>query len=129
MNVSLVQEVCRQALEAKITFPQIVGKLTAEGVESYHVDLVRHENRFYMPNGKTHVESVKHPAGIAAEKFSTEGVQSAIRASQRGEITYQEFIPRVLAAGCVLYVVYLTGKKVIYFGRDGASHTENFPQP
>ena len=128
MNVPLLQQVCRQSLAAQITFPQVVGKLLAEGVESYHADLVRHEKRYYMPNGETHVEPTAFPHGTAAPRFCAETVQATVRTIQRGEIDYPEFIRRVLAAGCVYYVVYLTGKKVVYFGRDGATYTEPFPQ-
>jgi uncharacterized protein YbcV (DUF1398 family) len=34
---------------------------------------------------------------------------------------------RAAAAGVVAYWAFLTGKKVMYFGRDGESHTEWFP--
>ncbi len=128
MNVSLLKEVCRQTLAAEIAFPQVVGKLMADGIESYHADLVRAENRFYSTNGESHVEPMDFPHERAADKFCAETVQGCVKMSQRGEIKYREFLQRVLAAGCVYYVVYLTGKKVVYFGRDGATHTEHFPQ-
>jgi hypothetical protein len=35
----------------------------------------------------------------------------------------------ITEAGCVYYIAYLSGKKVIYFGRKGEMHVELFPQP
>ncbi len=32
-----------------------------------------------------------------------------------------------MAAGCVGYFVQITGRRVIYFGRSGESHVEQFP--
>jgi hypothetical protein len=34
-----------------------------------------------------------------------------------------------MKAGCSHYEVFITGKKVIYLGRDGGQHVELFPQP
>jgi hypothetical protein len=30
-------------------------------------------------------------------------------------------------AGCVAYMVSLPGRRVVYYGRTGASHVEHFP--
>ncbi len=129
MNISAIQNVAQQSLAGTIIFPKVVATLIAEGVESYHADLVRSENRYYATTGQTHVEklSLDHPQ--AAQEFSAAQVESAIRESQAGGISYQEFLHKILAAGTVYYIVYLSGKKVIYFGREGNFHVEPFPQP
>ena len=40
--------------------------------------------------------------------------------------TYPEFLQRATAAGTIAYWVFMAGKKVIYFGRKGESHVEDF---
>ncbi len=63
----------------------------------------------------------------AARFFSAANVEAAVRAIQRQEIQYREFCRRIVAAGCVGYHVFLEGRRVVYYGRAGDSHTEYFP--
>jgi uncharacterized protein YbcV (DUF1398 family) len=60
--------------------------------------------------------------------FPKMGLASAIRA-QSDEIRYPEFVKRARAAGVAAYWAFLTGKKVVYFGRKGEFHVEEFPRP
>jgi uncharacterized protein YbcV (DUF1398 family) len=129
MNLEIIRNTLAGSLAGTNAFPDVVRILTAEGVESYRADLVRLEETFYMPDGTTHVEKMDFPARGIGEHFSTAGVVSAIRASQAGKSKYQEFLSRVMDAGTTGYVVYLTGKKAIYFGRKGEFHVEEFPRP
>ena len=128
MNNAVLKEVVQNTIDAKVIFPQVVATCLNEGVESYHVDLIRNEFRFYNAQSENLVVGNGLKAERANDNFSTESVVAAIRAVQAGEIKYKEFISRILAAGCVYYIAYLAGKKVVYFGRKGESHTENFPQ-
>ncbi|MGE4348673.1 MAG: DUF1398 family protein [Candidatus Berkiella sp.] len=128
MNISVIQNIIQQSLQGTLSFPEVVMKLSALDVESYHVDLIRSENRYYLANGKTHVESVSHEHMTAEKQFSGHLVAEAIRTIQANKINYQEFLNRIMAAGTVYYIAYLSGKKVIYFGRDGDFHVEHFPQ-
>lgn len=125
------QKFFEDCAEASITgskkFPEIVAKLIASNVESYHVDMVRCENRYYLPQGENFVVANKLEPKIAAEKFSAEQVADAVRSSQAGKITYLQFMEKIATAGAVYYITYLTRKKVVYFGRNGDSHTEFFP--
>jgi uncharacterized protein YbcV (DUF1398 family) len=129
MNTQLLNEVSESALAGKLNFGEIVGKLMGEGVESYRADYVRKETTYYMPNGEFHVVPMKFKNHPLAQEFSAEGIQAAIKASQRQELKYIDFIPRSLDAGVANYVVFIHGKKVVYFGRKGEMHTEPFPQP
>ena len=128
MNISLIQDTINQSLAATMTFPQIVGALLKEDIATYHVDLLRTENRYYHTNGETHVEKVNLVHRPAASDFSAAGVEKAVRLAQAGKCTYQEFVTYILEAGCVYYIAYLSGKKVVYSGLNGESHTEYFPQ-
>ena len=69
------------------------------------------------------------PLSPIANEFSSTGIVSAIRAAQNDTIRYPEFIKRAAAAGVIGYWAFLTGKKVIYFGRQGEFHVEDFPRP
>ena len=62
-----------------------------------------------------------------AEEFSSSGVIAAIRGAQADTIRYPEFVKRATAAGVIAYWSFLTGAKVIYFGRKGEVHIEEFP--
>ncbi|WP_411823962.1 DUF1398 family protein [Leptospira sp. 'Mane'] len=128
MNIETIKETVNLSLGGKITFPQVVGMLLKEGIESYHVDFVRAENRYYTASGEIYLESVPHKFPIAAKEFSASSVSAIIKKVQAGKINYQEFIEEVMAAGCIYYIAYLAGKRVIYFGREGDFHVEHFPK-
>ncbi len=42
--------------------------------------------------------------------------------------TYRGFCEKAAAAGCAGYLVSFSGRRALYFGRDGATHVEPFPQ-
>lgn len=127
MNIAKIKETIDLTLEGKITFPQVVGTLIGEGVESYHVDYVRSENTYYLPNGESHREAVPHKFPNPAKEFSADKVKATIKRVQAGEINYNTFSEEVIQAGCAFYIAYLSGKRVIYFGREGDFHIEYFP--
>ncbi len=128
MNIEVMRSTLHESEAGRITFGEVVGALLGAGVESYFVDLVRGEDTFYMPNGESHVEVMAaHPTAIA-EEFSGAGVVAAIRAAQADEVRYPEFLRRAKLAGTVAYWAFLAGKKVIYFGRKGEFHVEEFPR-
>lgn len=126
---AVMHECARLSDQGKITFPEVVSKLTQAGVERYHTDLCCDEHVYYMPNGETHVEPMDLPSQPIAAEFSDTGVDAAVRAIQRGEIQYMEFLRRIMEAGCVGYFVLLAGRQAQYFGRKGEMHVEKFPAP
>ena len=122
----LVAEMSRASDEERITFPEVVGALVGAGVERYHMDLVRCERTFYMPDG-TSEPVPTHKSPQAAQDFSAPGVEAAVRAAQRGEVQYREFCRRIAQAGCVGYHAFIAGQRVVYYGRKGDQHVEYFP--
>lgn len=124
---SVIQECARGAMSGQITFPTIVERLAAIKVERYHADYTRQELTYYFSDGNSQVVPSPHPAHETAAEFSSASVEAAVRQSQRNEHTYPEFIRKTMNAGCVGYFVQITGRRVIYFGRTGESHTEHFP--
>jgi uncharacterized protein YbcV (DUF1398 family) len=127
MNIETIHDALAGSLAGTKAFPDVVGTMLAEGVESYRADLVRMEETFYTPDGETHVEKMNLAPRAIGQQFSTLDVVAAIRASQAGKSKYPEFLQRVMDAGTTSYVVFLNGKKVIYFGRKGEFHIEEFP--
>jgi uncharacterized protein YbcV (DUF1398 family) len=117
----------KECLNKKVSFPERIHNLSKVGIERYYVDLMKLEITYYSQAGKTYVEPMlieNNPA--IAVNFDKAKVIEAIRANQQGKIDYQSFLGEIIAAGTVSYTVYLDGKQVIYVGRKGESHTENF---
>lgn len=127
MNEGVVRELIDKALERKITFVEILAALAKEGVESYHVDLLRNEYRYYTKGVESFFTAVAlvHD-GVAAE-FSAEKLEGINKRVQSGQASYADFVKEGTAAGCAYYIVYLNGKKVRYFGRDGDEYIQYFP--
>ncbi|MBX3022943.1 MAG: DUF1398 family protein [Bdellovibrionales bacterium] len=127
MDKKFFEDCAQASLTGSKKFPEVVGSLLAAGVESYHVDLTRCENRYYLPSGESHAVANGLPAIKVANAFSAAQVESAVRESQAGKITYPQFMQKIATAGVVYYITYLAGKRVVYMGRNGDSHTEYFP--
>ena len=130
MNAEQTQVIrwCAQgALTGEITFPDIVGNLAKISVERYHADYSRQEITYYLSDGNSLVVATPHPSHATGTEFSALAVEAAIRQSQRNEHSYLDFIRKTMTAGCVGYFVQITGRRVIYFGRNGESHVEHFP--
>jgi uncharacterized protein YbcV (DUF1398 family) len=128
MNAHAMHEVVARTQEGKMTFPQVVGALLEVGVESYFVDFAAGRETFYLTSGETHSEAMILKVGAIAEEFSDSGLVSAIRGAQTDTIRYPEFVRRSTAAGVIAYWAFLTGKKVVYLGRKGEMHVEEFPR-
>ena len=129
MSTTVIQQVLAESQAGKLIFPEVVRRLLEVGVESYLCDLATGAETFYMADGTTHVEKMTLPLSPIAEQFSASGIVEAIRGAQSDTIRYPEFMKRSAAAGIIAYWAFLTGKKVIYFGRNGESHVEEFPRP
>ena len=46
-----------------------------------------------------------------------------------GALGYAEFLRRIMRAGCASYCVFIAGRKVMYFGKDGAFIDDEFAGP
>jgi uncharacterized protein YbcV (DUF1398 family) len=113
--------------ECRINFGEVVKLLMEAGIERYHADLCRSEKTYYLPDGSSEMLSTKALQTKPVQNFVATGVDAAVRSIQAGKIDYQEFCRRVLAAGCIGYHVFIAGRQVIYYGRNGEQHVEPFP--
>lgn len=125
--VQLIHECTRASLAAEISFPVVVSRLADMGIERYHADYSRHEITYYHADGDSVVIAAPHASSVIGREFSHAAIGAEVRRSQRGEQTYAEFVRRTMSAGCVGYFVQITGKCVLYFGRQGEIYLENFP--
>jgi uncharacterized protein YbcV (DUF1398 family) len=127
MNTQVIHDVLAETQAGQLIFPEVVRRLMDAGVESYVCDLASGAETFYTSDGGTHVEKMTLPVVPVAPEFSVDDVKAAIRGAQTDTIRYPEFMQRAAAAGVIAYWAFLSGRKVIYFGRKGESHTELFP--
>jgi uncharacterized protein YbcV (DUF1398 family) len=129
-NVSReIHEVMEASQAGKLIFPEVVRRLMEAGVESYFCDLAAMQETFYMRDGAPYVEKMTLAVAAIAEEYSSTGLIAAIRGAQTDTVRYPEFAKRSAEAGVIGYWAFLTGKKVIYFGRKGEFHVEEFPRP
>ena len=127
------KDVARATLEGSesgaMTFPQSLRILMEAGFDGYAVDFRRSTRTYYMPNGKSiELEMEPTPAAVA-DSFDAAVLREALREAQAlvPGYTYQGFCAKVTGAGCAGYVVSLRGRRVLYYGRTGETHTEYFP--
>ncbi|HEY4338493.1 MAG TPA: hypothetical protein VGM97_00930 [Steroidobacteraceae bacterium] len=127
------KELARTTLEGSesgaMSFPESVQILMRAGFDGYAVDFRRSTRTYYMTQGES-IELQAPPVGApVAARFDAGAVKAAIRDAQ-GLVpgyTYAGFCARVVGAGCAGYQVSLLGRRVLYFGRTGDTHTEYFP--
>ncbi|MGD0723120.1 MAG: DUF1398 domain-containing protein [Roseiarcus sp.] len=111
-----------------MTFPQIVGALMEAGFDGYAIDLRRATAVYYRPDGEA-IELKATPTAPVAERFDAAIVRQAIGEAQAlaPGYTYPGFCAKVAGAGCAGYLVSFPGRRVLYYGRTGETHTELFP--
>jgi uncharacterized protein YbcV (DUF1398 family) len=127
MDINIISECTNLSLAGKITFFEVVLKLTATGVERYIADLIGKQKLYYDNEGNTYTSPLVFDAPEVRKEFNMAAVKNAITDIQQQHVKYPEFLHHIMEAGCCHYEVFITGKKAIYFGRDGSHHIENFP--
>src|ERR1039457_6225942 len=127
MDSKLILAAARGTLDGSLSFPEVVGKLLAAGVEYYHVDYVGLRKRFYSADGEMMATSIDYEGlpPIALE-FDAAALRANILDSQRHGQPYREFTRRAMAGGVQGYFTFLGGKRVTHWGRTGGQHTEWF---
>ena len=132
-TIAVLHECSERSVAGNITFPEVVGKLMAVGIESYHADLFHREKTCLQPtatatwNPRASIDPKIFNAGAAARSLNPNCVKQALRQIQHKEIDYQQFLRGILSAGVANYWVYLTGKRAIYVARNGDEYVQWFP--
>ena len=128
MNTEVIVQTARATLVGTISFPEVVQRLLAAGVEYYHVDYAGMRKTFYGADGDTVVTPILYEAlPPVAPEFSVEALRANILDSQRHGQNYRDFTRRAMEAGVQGYYAFLRGKRVTYLGRQGDQHIEWFP--
>jgi uncharacterized protein YbcV (DUF1398 family) len=127
MNTETIAE-CMKLSFANTPFPAVVQKLAGAGVHGYTADLIKLRKTYYGAERECADEPMPlTEAPAVAPYFDATSVADTVKAIQRGEIGYAEFLRRIMQAGCASYRVFIDGRKAMYFGRDGEFYTEPFP--
>jgi uncharacterized protein YbcV (DUF1398 family) len=99
MNSNVVLDVARATLAGTISFPDVVAKLLAEGVEYYHVDYAGLSKSFYGTDGARVVTPIPYEAlPPIAPDFDATALKVAILASQTQGQSYRDFTIRAMTA-------------------------------
>lgn len=128
MNADDVCALAKATADGSMPFPQIVGKLIANGVEYYHVDYASSTFTFYSAAGAAITAPLQFE-GLPpiAEDFDVVALRAAILDSQQHGQAFRMFCQRALQAGVQGYFAFLRGQRVTYLGRQGDQHIEWFP--
>jgi uncharacterized protein YbcV (DUF1398 family) len=128
MNATQISKLASASLSGSLPFPQIVAGLLNEGVECYLVDYRRLDFTFYGASGGVVVVPLAFE-GLPpiAEPFDQASLREAILDSQTKGQPFRDFCRRAMLSGVQSYYAFLSGKRVVYFGRNGDHHVEWFP--
>ena len=127
------QDIARQCLEGAesgtMTFPETVGTLTAGAFDGYLVDLRLSKAIYSLQDGRGLDLPTQLSSVAVATQFNVDVVETAIREAQAlvPGYRYKRFCDKVKRAGCAGYLVSFLGRRVLYFGRTGETHSEYFP--
>lgn len=110
------------------SFGAQVGELMQLGVASYYADYRGRRTTYYAHRDVAHSVDLPAPAVDIPASLDVAALKDAIRGAQAGQVHYPEFMRLSMAAGCVGYMVWIDGKHVSYFGRQGEVHVEHFPK-
>lgn len=128
MSARELNALVQATLDGSMPFPEIVGRLIANDVESYHLDYASRTFTFYSTAGtavSVPLAFDKLPA--IAKDLDLAALKVAILDSQQHGQKFRAFCERAMQAGVQGYVAYLRGQRVTYAGRQGDQHTEWFP--
>lgn len=120
----------RGAEDNSMTFPEIVGRLTGEGFESYVVDFERGRAVYRHGNGQSAELPIHAMTARPAPAFDTAALTAAIREAQQlvPGYSYRGFCEKATGAGCAFYMVSFPGRRALYVGRTAETHVEHFPR-
>jgi uncharacterized protein YbcV (DUF1398 family) len=111
-----------------LTFPESVKMIATAGFNGYLVDYRSGTRTYHHSNGETFV--FQGPVYPPVDAFDVSVVKAAIKEAQQmvPGYTYQGFSRKVTErGGAAGYLVSIVGKRVLYFGANGETHTEYFP--
>ncbi len=109
-------------------FPVLAEVLREAGVHINSWSLPSCQSVFLMDDGAVVQQGTPLVTGTHdVPEFDEEALIEAIRADQKGKMTFQEFLQAAWSAGVIGYDADFMGRKVSYFGTNGESYEEEYP--
>ncbi|OEV06264.1 hypothetical protein AN219_35140 [Streptomyces nanshensis] len=110
-------------------FPYLAETLRQSGVTRCRMAVPSNAMLYLTGAGPVAVQGTPLVTGMAGVPgFDRRAVIAALRADQAGETTFPEFVQGCWNAGVVWYDVDLDARTCTYFGADGDSYTETYPE-
>ena len=122
----LIEKCTHESHAGLLVFPEVLNRLIGVGVESYFVDYRGESATYYFANNEALMVSMGMPQIEIQETFDKDAIVMAIRGAQSDQLRYPEFLRQTMSAGCIGYMVWISGGHVSYFGRLGEAHVEHF---
>ncbi len=128
-KLMLLPNAARKVLETFLLFkfPDLPNRIQTlklySAIEPLKIKGFDDEKLSMLDTGNLFFEDIAIP-----EQLDAAAVKQTITDIQQGRIKYQTFLRRIMEAGCAHYEVFITGRRAIYFGRDGVQHIEEFPK-
>ncbi|MBM9589572.1 DUF1398 family protein [Leptospira sp. 201903075] len=109
-------------------FPVLAEVLRSAGVHSNRWSLPSCQAVYHMKDGSVVQQGTPLVTGVhEIANFDREALITALRTDQEGRSTFPEFLKAAWEAGVIGYDVDFTGRKVIYYGANGESYLEEYP--
>ncbi|MFM6927085.1 MAG: DUF1398 family protein [Bdellovibrio sp.] len=125
METNSIKDTSDFSFTSRMPFFSLIATLEKMAVESYRVDIAQQLTCYHMLNGEVMSESF-HFEGEIAQDFDDGEIRSAISDLKKTHLEYKEFLKRIMNAGITSYTIYMKGRKIIFYGRNGDSYLENF---
>ena len=122
-----IKSVFEASNNGQIHFGQVIERLSADGVISYFVDYRCGRITCYFQSDMAIDIDLEHSEKQIGDAFDHNALKEAIRGAQEGRLEFPEFKVLSQRAGCICYIVWISGRHVTYFGRRGEAHFEYFP--
>ncbi len=110
-------------------FPVLAEALRQAGIRKNIWYLPAAESLYVTDYGPVVSQGTPLVTGLVeVPRFNREAVIKALRVDQAGESTFPEFLEAIWNAGVVHYEVDFDARNVTYYGVDGESYLEAYPE-
>jgi len=110
-------------------FPVLAETLRQAGVRKNVWYLPAAESLYVTDHGPVVSQGTPLATGLLdVPRFNREAVIKALRVDQAGGSTFPEFLQAIWNAGVVHYEVDFDARNVTYYGFDGDSYIESYPE-
>lgn len=128
-NLTAAQKLAMQTRPKVGGFPHLAESLRRAGVQRNVWSLPSCQSLYLTALGAVIQQGTPLVTGThAVPAFSRDAVIQALRTDQEGRSTFPEFLSAAWKAGVVSYTVDFEARKVIYYGAQGESYVEDYPE-